>query len=183
MTAPVAVRRVRLHEWEQVRALRVEAVGDPDAAIAFLSTREDELARDEAFWRERAAGAALGENAAQFVAVEGERWVGTATVLLREAGERDHLGRELSASRADVVGVYIAPDHRGTGVLGLLMGAARTWAADRGHGALTLDVHVENIRAQSAYRKAGFAPTGVTFTSVIGPELEMRSTSAGSSGQ
>ncbi|GAA3624915.1 hypothetical protein GCM10022200_04010 [Microbacterium awajiense] len=68
MTGSVSVRRVRLHEWRQVRALRIEAVSDPDAGIAFLSTRDEELARDEAFWRDRTAGAALGFNAAQFVA-------------------------------------------------------------------------------------------------------------------
>jgi RimJ/RimL family protein N-acetyltransferase len=38
---------------------------------------------------------------------------------------------------------------------------------------LSLDVHRENLRAQAAYRRAGFAPTGETFTSVIGPEIVM----------
>lgn len=171
--APV-VRRVRLHEWAEVRDLRIEAVSDPQASIAFLSTRADELARDEAFWRERAAGAALGETAAQFVAVAGGRWVGTATVILREPGTRDHLDREVDRTRADVVGVYLAPPHRGTGILARLFDQIDAWVADRGVDALHLDVHVDNLRAQAAYRKAGFLPTGVTFTSSIGPELEMR---------
>lgn len=178
MTEAVAVRRVRLHEWREVRDLRVEAVGDPAAAIAFLSTRDEELARDDAFWQSRTAAAALSEEAAQFVAIaaagEAARWIGTATVLLRAVGTRNHLGIEITAPRADVVGVYLAPSHRGTGTLARLLDEIAGWAADRGLGALHLDVHADNLRAQAAYRKAGFGPTGVTFTSTIGPEIEMR---------
>ncbi len=174
MTDPVEVRRVRLHEWREVRDLRLQAVSDPAASIAFLTTREEELARDEAFWRQRAAGAALGDTSAQFVAIADGHWVGTATVLLRERGTRDHLGREVEAPRADIVGVFLAAAHRGTGILRQLFEAAAAWAADHRVDALTLDVHVDNARAQAAYRTAGFVPTGVTFTSAIGPELEMR---------
>lgn len=173
MTDAVTVRRVRLHEWREVRDLRLLAVSDPDAGVAFLSTLDEELARDDAFWQERTAGAAFGENAAQFVAVAGDEWVGTATVLLREAGAADHLGRTVEAPRADVVGVFVDAAHRGTGLLARLFGAVGEWAAGRGADALTLDVHADNARAQAAYRRLGFAPTGVRFTSVIGPELEM----------
>ncbi|QPE05821.1 GNAT family N-acetyltransferase [Microbacterium schleiferi] len=169
------VRRVRLHEWEAVRALRIRATGDPDAGVAFLTSREEELARDDSFWQARTAGGALGENAAQFVAIAGGgRWIGTVTVLLRAPGEIDHLGHPLTAPRADIVGVYIDPDHRGQGVLSELVDVASAWAKAGGHGALTLDVHQNNARAQRAYARLGFAPTGVTFVSTIGPELEMR---------
>lgn len=174
MTEPVIVRRVLLHEWREVRDLRIAATGDPDAAIAFLTTREEEIARDEAFWRERTAGGALGETAAQFVAIVDDEWVGTATVLVREPGTLDHLGHEVVALRADVVGVYLAAEHRGRGILDLLITAIAQWVEPVGVDALTLDVHTGNDRAQAAYRKLGFEPTGVTFTSVIGPELEMR---------
>lgn len=178
MTGAVAVRRVRLHEWREVRDLRVEAVSDPVAGIAFLSTREDELARDDAFWRGRAAAAALSDEAAQFIAEAADdgslTWVGTATVLIRAVGSRNHLGLEVTDPRADVVGVYLAPEHRGTGILGRLFDEVAEWVAERGIGALHLDVHAENRRAQAAYHKAGFVPTGVTFTSTIGPEIEMR---------
>ena len=93
------VRRVRLHEWEAVRALRIRATGDPDAGVAFLTSREEELARDDSFWQARTAGGALGENAAQFVAIAGGgRWIGTVTVLLRAPGEIDHLGHPLTAA-------------------------------------------------------------------------------------
>jgi GNAT superfamily N-acetyltransferase len=171
--ASVVVRRVRLQEWREIRDLRIEAVSDPAAGQAFLNTREEEVARDDDFWRDRAAGAALGESAAQFVAIDGDRWVASATVLLREPGTRDALGRDVTQRRADVVGVYVAQSHRGAGILGRLFDAAEEWAAKRGTEGLTLDVHRDNARAQAAYRKAGFSPTGATFTSTIGPELEM----------
>lgn len=157
-----------------MRELRIEAVSDPAAAIAFLSTPEQERAHDDAFWRHRAAGAAMGADAAQFIAEDGARWVGTVTVLLRESGALDHGGRAVAHDRADVVGVYIAPSHRGFGLLGELVDAAAHWAAERGAADLTLDVHVDNVRAQKAYRAIGFVPTGETFTSVIGAELVMR---------
>ncbi len=167
------VRRILADEWERVRGLRIEAVSDPHASIAFLSTREQELEHDDAFWRERAAEAAAGDDAAQFVAAVADDWVGTATVLVRPAGVVDHTGRTVYISRADVVGVYVRAEHRGSGLIDALLDAAAAWAAERGQTRLSLDVHVDNARAQAAYRRAGFVPTGVTFTGPIGRELEM----------
>ncbi len=174
MTSAASVRRVRLHEWREVRDLRIEAVGDPDASIAFLTTTAEELARGDDFWRARTAGAAMGESGAQFVAIVDEAWVGSATVLLREPGSRNHLGEVVAVRRADVVGVYLSPAHRGRGILGELFAAVAEWSSAQGVDALMLDVHTENARARAAYGRIGFTPTGVTFTSVIGPELEMR---------
>lgn len=167
------VRRIRADEGEKVRALRLEATADPDAAIAFLTTSAEEEARDAAFWSDRAATGADGDSVAQFVLLSGEEWVGTATVLRRRPGSIDHLGRLVGADRADVVGVYVRPTHRGTGGIDALLDAAAAWAAGHGDPALTLDVHEDNTRAQRAYARAGFRPTGIRFTSQIGPELEM----------
>lgn len=172
MSTP-SVRRVRAAEWREIRDLRIDAVGDAAASIAFLSTVEQERAHGEEFWRARAAAASLSDEAAQFIAEDDHRWVGTTTVLLREQGSADHLGRRVPHARADVVGVYVAPSHRGTALLRDLVDAAAAWAAERGAEELTLDVHADNARAQSAYRKLGFVATGETFTSVIGPELVM----------
>jgi GNAT superfamily N-acetyltransferase len=173
VTQPV-VRRVGLAEWREVRELRLRAVSDAAADVAFLTTLDDELARDDRFWQERTAGGALSDSSAQFVAVDGARWLGSATVLLRSGGDRDHLGREVTAPRVDIVGVYLEPEARGRGVLGALFAAAGEFAAAGGADALTLDVHVDNPRAQAAYAKLGFVPTGETYASSIGDELVMR---------
>ena len=44
---------------------------------------------------------------------------------------------------------------------------------DEGVDELSLGVHQDNGRTQAAYRRAGFVPSGVTFSSTIGLELEM----------
>lgn len=100
-------------------------------------------------------------------------WIGTVTVLHHPAGAIDHLGRTLAAPRADVVGVYVRPAHRGAGVIDALLDAVAGWAASVGGGSLTLDVHAHIHRAQAAYLRAGFTPTGARFTGPIGPEPEM----------
>ncbi|WP_194398396.1 GNAT family N-acetyltransferase [Microbacterium atlanticum] len=172
MTAPLA-RRVREDEWARVRDLRIRAVSDPNAAMAFLTTPEQELAHDDEFWRARALHASAGDEAAQFIAeVDGE-WVGSATVIVRATGTTDHTGRTVYTARADVVGVYVSPEQRGAGTVDALFDAAAAWVAGLGIRRLTLDVHADNSRAQAAYRRNGFAPTGDSFTSSIGPEIVM----------
>lgn len=168
-----SVRRVRAGEGERVRELRLRAVRDPAAAIAFLTTYDQEVVRDHEFWDERAAGGAGGDSAAMFVAESGDAWVGTCTVLVRRAGEVDHTGRRLLRGRADVVGVYVDPAHRRGGAIDALLDAASRWTASQGFDTLSLDVHVDNERAQAAYRRVGFIATGETFTGPIGPELAM----------
>lgn len=167
------VRRVRLQEWRQVRDLRLRALRDPVASIAFLSTAEEALAQADDFWQQRTADAAMGEDAAQFVAVAGERWVGSVTVLLRAAGSTDTLGRAVDAPQADLVGVFVDADHRGRGILDALVEVAAAWAEEAGANGLTLDVHTDNARAQAAYRRLGFTPTGLGVDTAAGYEIQM----------
>lgn len=169
----VTVRRIRADEWREVRALRLEATADPAAAIAFLESHDEVAARPDSFWHERAESAADGGTAAQFVAVVADEWVGSLTVLIRASGQTDHLGRFMDDRRAFVVGVYVRPGNRGSGAVDLLMAAAADWAADQGLAVVHLDVHRDNARAQAAYRRAGFSPTGETLTGPIGPEIVM----------
>ncbi|MEZ3160239.1 GNAT family N-acetyltransferase [Microbacterium sp. BWT-B31] len=169
----LTVRRIRADEWRAVRALRLESTSDPDAAIAFLERPDEVAARPDEFWQDRAATAAASEIAAQFVAVADGCWVGSLLVSIRATGQTDHLGRYVDDRRGDVVGVYVNPAHRGAGAVDRLLDAAAEWAASRGLPRLTLDVHRDNPRAQAAYRRCGFIPTGETFSSVIGPEIEM----------
>ncbi|WP_223172686.1 GNAT family N-acetyltransferase [Microbacterium sp. NIBRBAC000506063] len=169
-----SVRRVRTDEWPRVRALRLEALQDADAAIAFLDNHASSAARPDDFWRERAENAASGDAAAQFIAEEGDDWIATVTVLRRAAGEADHHGLPLPHARADVVGVYMRPSHRGRGLIDALLTSAAEWSQEHGDHALTLDVHADNARARAAYARCGFVLTGRRFTSAIGDEVEMR---------
>jgi ribosomal protein S18 acetylase RimI-like enzyme len=94
-------------------------------------------------------------------------------VLIRATGQADHLGRIMDDRRATVVGVYVRPDSRGGGVIDMLLTAAAGWASGMGLHRLELDVHRDNARAQGAYRRAGFRPTGETLSGPIGPEIVM----------
>jgi ribosomal protein S18 acetylase RimI-like enzyme len=169
----LSVRRVRADEWELVRDLRLEATADPDASIAFLEDHDEVATRPESFWRERTETAAISETVAQLVAEVDGAAVGSLSVLIRATGQKDHLGRFVDDRRAFVVGVWVRSGHRGTGAVDLLLGAAAEWAAAQGLDRLYLDVHRDNLRAQGAYRRSGFEPTGETLTGPIGPEIVM----------
>ncbi|MFD5631427.1 GNAT family N-acetyltransferase [Streptomyces sp. NPDC127072] len=171
------IRSIRSDEWAEVRELRLAALRDPVAHIAFLETYEEAAARPEGFWRERAAGAAQGAaERRQFVAVgEDGVWGGSVTVLVEEAGSRDFFGGVVERRQGHLVGVYVRPEHRGSGagVTGALFDAALEWAWESGLGRLRLFVHEKNSRAEAFYRKAGFVPTGVSVTGDTGErELE-----------
>ena len=167
------IRRVRDDEWEQVRDLRLAALQDDAAPVAFLETHDQAASEPAAFWQGRTSGGASSDSVAQFVAVSADAFVGTVTVLVQEAGTLDHHSRPVESRQAVVVGVYVRPEHRGSGVVDELFEAAAEWTRGRGIGVLTLDVHSANARAQAAYRRAGFLPSGESFTSVIGPEIGM----------
>jgi RimJ/RimL family protein N-acetyltransferase len=171
-SVPLVVRRVRQDEWELVRDLRLESTSDPDAAIAFLERPDEVAARTDDFWQERTKTAATSETVAQFVAEDDGRAVGSLSVIIRATGRSD-LGRIADDRRAFVVGVWVRTPARGSGAVDALLAAAAQWAAGLGLGTLYLDVHRDNPRAQGAYRRAGFAPTGETLTSAIGPEIVM----------
>ncbi|WP_082573476.1 GNAT family N-acetyltransferase [Cellulomonas sp. Root137] len=169
----VVVRRIRADEWALARALRLDALRDAAAGIAFLETYERATAEPDEFFQDRAARAAAGDDVAQLVAVDGETWAGSVTVIVQRAGSVDYHGVPVERSRAVVVGVYVRPEHRGDGLIDRLLDSAAQWARDQGFDELSLGVHRDNARAQGAYRRAGFVPSGVTFTGSIGPELEM----------
>ena len=145
------VRRVEAGEWQQVRDLRLRSLRDPVAALAFFDTYENASAQPDAFWRHRAAQAAEGGPNGQFVAVAADgEWFGSATVI----GSRD------ASESALVVGVYVADGHRGDGAIEALVDECTAWAAEGGFTGLTLEVHVDNHRAQAAYERCGFTWTG-----------------------
>lgn len=170
----VAVRRVRPDDWPRLRAMRLEALQDEAAPIAYLETHDAALARPDTFWQERAAGASAGDAVAQFVGVtESGEWVGSATGLREEAGALDFAGRAVQQLQVHVVGVWVRPDHRGTGLIGRLVDEVAAWAREGGVERLRLLVHEDNARAQAAYRRLGFVPTGATVPLTAGVEVEM----------
>ncbi|MEV5982731.1 GNAT family N-acetyltransferase [Streptomyces sp. NPDC052114] len=156
------VRAVRAEEWPQVRELRLAALRDPAAPVAFLETYEDAAARPDSFWQERASGASRGLSVRQFVA-EGPHgvWAGSVTVLVEEAGAEDVFGGVIEQRQAHLVGVFVRPEHRGGGATDALFGAAVEWAWSlAGLERVRLYVHEGNPRAQAFYRRFGFVRSG-----------------------
>lgn len=168
------VRRVHADEWREARRLRLQALADPAAPVAFLETRQGASSRPDAFWQDRTRVASRGDGVVQVVAVADDgTWVGTVTGLLEEVGSGDVAGGDVEHRQVHLVAVYLDPVHRGRGLLGRLVDEAVAWARERGADRVRLFVHADNPRAQAAYRRLGFATTGRGFTSEAGPELEM----------
>jgi GNAT superfamily N-acetyltransferase len=174
MTEPAdyVIRSIRADEWPKVKELRLVALRDPVAHLAFLETYEEAVVRPDSFWRERAVRSAEGSAGAQQIIAEGPGgvWVGTLTVLVEEAGATDWAGFPVERRQGHVVGVYVRPEHRGSGLTKALFDSGVEWAWGRGAERVRLIVHEDNGRALGFYRKAGFAPSGVTVPLVEGSE-------------
>ncbi|MFJ9743441.1 GNAT family N-acetyltransferase [Streptomyces sp. NPDC101166] len=167
------IRSVRADEWALARELRLLALRDPVAHLAFLETYEEALAKPDSLWKERTAGVAEGADAAQqLVAIApGGEWVGTVTVLVEEAGTEDWAGFPVERRQGHVVGVFVRPDARGIGLTEVLFDAALEWAWGREVERVRLIVHEENGRAQAFYRRVGFRPTGVIVPLPADPDV------------
>ncbi|MFH8978382.1 GNAT family N-acetyltransferase [Streptomyces sp. NPDC017890] len=158
------IRSIRADEWQAVKELRLRALRDPVAHLAFLDTYDTAVTRPDSYWRERTAKAAEGASQAQQIVAEGPggRWLGTLTVLVEEAGTTDWAGFPVERRQGHVVGVFVRSEWRGSGLTKALFDAGLEWAWANGLGRVRLIVHPENGRAQGAYRTVGFAPTGRT---------------------
>ncbi len=147
-----------------MKELRLAALRDPVAHLAFLETYDEAAAKSDAYWRERTAGAAEGvTERQQFIAerVDGG-WDGSVTVLVEEAGSKDPFGDVVEQDQGHVVGVFVRPGQRGRGVTEALFAAALEWSWEVADvERVRLFVHERNARAEAFYRKVGFVPTGV----------------------
>ncbi|MEU5367168.1 GNAT family N-acetyltransferase [Streptomyces sp. NPDC005925] len=160
------IRSIRADEWRAVKELRLAALRDPVADLAFLETYEQAASKADVFWQDRAVGSGEGSTGVRQIIAEcpDGSWAGTVTVLLEEAGTTDWAGRAVERRQGHVVGVFVRPEHRGTGLAKALFDAGAEWAWGRGAERVRLLVHEDNERAQGAYRKAGFVPSGVVVT-------------------
>ncbi|MFE9678604.1 GNAT family N-acetyltransferase [Streptomyces sp. NPDC006259] len=171
------IRSVRADEWPAVKELRLLALRDPVAHLAFLETYDEGLARSDSYWEERTTRAAEGADDAQQIIAEGPdgEWVATLTVLVEEAGTKDWAGFPVERRQGHVVGVFVRPEYRGIGLTEVLFDAGLEWAWARGLERVRLIVHEDNGRARTFYSRAGFMPSGVVVSlgdDADGRELE-----------
>ncbi|MFF9476812.1 GNAT family N-acetyltransferase [Streptomyces roseolus] len=160
----LTIRTVLADEWEKARELRLAALLDPVAHLAFLEAHEDAVARPDDFWKERTANAsAAGAGGVrQFVAEAPDgRWLGSVTVLVERPADEVRFGEPAKVDQTHLVGVYVRPEARGAGVVDALFRAAVEWSwTVRGIRRVRLYVHEENARAAAFYRRFGFVPSG-----------------------
>ncbi|MFE2427104.1 GNAT family N-acetyltransferase [Streptomyces sp. NPDC059373] len=141
------IRQVRPDEWRRSKELRLAALKDPVSSVAFVRTYEEEAAFADEVWQGRTSRV----GAQQFVAEdENGVWAGSLVVLV----EPD--------DSLSIVGVYLRPEVRGTGLAEKLFGTALEWVWER-VDRVQLWVHEGNPRAQAFYARLGFTRTGKTM--------------------
>ncbi|SFB79844.1 GNAT family N-acetyltransferase [Streptomyces aidingensis] len=139
------VRETRAEDWRAYRDLRLDALRDPVAPIAFFEPLAEAMELPRADWENRSGS--HGQKATFIGELPDGSWAGMVVVFTTEEGF------------AQIVGVYLAPGHRGTGLAEQLMRAAVEWAAGR---EVRLHVHENNKRAARFYERLGFRPTGAS---------------------
>ena len=139
LTDPELVR-VGPDEWETFRDVRLASLAD--APGAFGASYADWAEAPEERWRAR-----LTDVPFTVVASLEGRGVG----VVSGAPADDHV---------ELISMWVAPDHRGTGLAGRLISSVAEWAASDGHDTYLM-VRDDNARALKAYEKAGFVDLGV----------------------
>lgn len=130
------------------------------AADAFTSTAQERAEEPESFWAERIAAPA--GNSAAFGAFDGDALVGTVALEFSAKPKTRH--------KAHVIGMYVAPAARRTGVGRTLLAAAIEHARARtGLRLLTLTVTEGNDAAITLYQSAGFRSFGVEPMAILTP--------------
>ena len=131
------------------------------AADAFTSTAAERRAEPESFWIKRIADpSGLG---VVFGAFENQELVGTVALEFSAKPKTKH--------KTLVIGMYVSPETRGTGVGRALLEAAVVYArAKEGTLQLTLTVTEGNTQAISLYTAAGFQSFGIEPMAIRTPE-------------
>ena len=141
-------------DWERLRAIRLDAL--LDSPTAFSSTLDREKAFAEADWRDRLAAAfwAVADVDGVDVACAGAYLPGGVTV------------------EAELVALWVRPEHRGMGFGGALVETVALWAETMGCEALHAWVTEGNEIGQILYDHHGFVATGERQPLPSHPELD-----------
>jgi ribosomal protein S18 acetylase RimI-like enzyme len=154
------VQRAGAADLEAVRTLRLRALAD--APQAFGSTYEREVSFTRDVWAARLAT----RSNAHFIAAD-DQPVGMVAIV---RDDRD-------GGVAWLVGMWVDPDARGSGVADELVAAALEWAEAERFAVVRLHVTEGNERAERLYVRHGFCRTGESLGRDRdgAREIEMRS--------
>ncbi|MGW1839037.1 GNAT family N-acetyltransferase [Streptomyces sp. BBFR2] len=151
------IRPVKADEWKRLKELRLAALADSVARVAFRETFEEVAAQPAEYWQERAARSDESGTALTLIG-EGPDGSWGGMVVVR-------LDAEAEVAQTEIVAAYVRPEYRGTGLSRELFEAALGWSWSLSEPVVArvrVWVHEENAPAEGLYRALGFAPTGRT---------------------
>jgi GNAT superfamily N-acetyltransferase len=138
------VRAVNQDEWSAVRELRLRALAD--APDAFAETLADAEALTDEGWMERLAPCTE------------RQW------FVEESVRGDLVGMAIGfydgRSSAYLGGMWVDPQHRGSGIGRRLVDAVEKWAQALGATMIELEVNPAVAAATNFYARCGYEPTG-----------------------
>ena len=134
----ITIRPTLEDDWTSLKAVRLAAL--LDSPTAFGVSHQAAAAYTDEQWRTRASGT----QTLFWLAFQGSEAVGM-------------IGGAVSGSRRyNLIGMWLAPPARGSGLAAQLVEAVKRHAVEQGHQRVFLDVAPENIRAARFYQKQGF---------------------------
>lgn len=139
----ITVRPLGEDEWQDYRAVRLEALRE--SPEAFAATVDEEEAFDEASWRERM------KRSARLIAEQDGQAVGVVSVGTAATDDGAHAG--------ELFGLWVKPELRGTGVATKLVTSGAVVARRRGESHLYYWVGTDNGPAVAFASGMGFRPT------------------------
>ena len=145
----VTVRSLGEEDWREFKAIRLAALRDsPDA---FAASADDEEGFEEDFWRLRV------RRSTRLVAVrlDGDGSSKGQPVGVVSLGQ----GKDDDGRVAEIFGLWVAPDARGTGVATKLVEASAERARRDGRTHVSYWVGTDNGRAVAFASGIGFRPT------------------------
>lgn len=136
------VRQATTEDWRAVRSVRLAALQDSPAAFASTYDREHAFVREDWLRRLRGPGAT-------FIATRPDRPSDPVGIA----------GGFPTDGTIELVSMWVAPTHRGSGVATDLVTAVVEWARASGSPTIHLWVTENNAAARSLYEHHGFAYT------------------------
>jgi ribosomal protein S18 acetylase RimI-like enzyme len=131
------------------KAVRLRALADTPSAFGSTYARESQFT--EADWQQRTTNLCTPRSIG-YLAHDEHDYCGIAASFLNQANPQ----------QAELVSMWVAPNHRHTGTGRLLVEAIESWARKSAARTLQLMVTSSNLSAIAFYQRLGFTPTGRT---------------------
>jgi ribosomal protein S18 acetylase RimI-like enzyme len=147
--AMVTIEQLSPHRAMNLKRVRLTALKDTPSAFSSTYARESQRSNED--WVELALAWNSGQSVFYIAMDEG-------TPCGMIAGKFD----ENAPRRAWVLSMWVAPEHRRSGLGAKLMDEVERWAQGLGIRELHLHVTSNNSTAQNFYDKCGFTRTGIT---------------------